>query len=344
MAAPDERRGLLGRQKMSEGIILLAVAAVWVSGVVWAFVILTNRTSVAPKTEAIATPAPPISIDHKLSGDQLARLNETLTSGLDRRLQAFGTSASSHLTEERVLHDSRQRLGAIDLPDGNGFGIEIVARLSVVEDDFEDDDSGYNVIVNENWSLPGVNLNELRLRASSYSTLLTAISLVRAPNGRQYINALDGTKRKTFAVENSEWSQEDGRPIDQSAFLAIEAGSLPRFAIQPEPRPTTADEAFAKARGERRGRAFLLEYEDGNGAPSYRVISDVRRSADKFSARCHFRWGMRRTFRFDRVRSVHSANDGEEIPLTLFAQSNDVLRANDQRRQSKVASSRRRAK
>src|ERR1700731_4221956 len=91
-----------------------------------------------------------------------------------------------------------------------------------------------------------------------------------------------------------------------SAFRAIRLGVDPEVALAPDPYPASYEAALEPAynRVAAVGRAFVICYSRADREISYRVISNVVRAADHVSARCHFRWGERRHFLYQRLLGV----------------------------------------
>lgn len=189
------------------------------------------------------------------------------------------------------------------------------------EDDDYEEDPEYRRFVETMWRRPGVFLSGVTLtRLGPEATQFRAHSLVDGENGYPYINGWEGSRQLTLAADDRHKWAFNGSPVDSSAFLAIAQGYPVAAALGPQRRPASAAEALSPefdhvATTERR---YLIHYVNADGHSSWRVVSRVFRSDDGFTARCHFRWGQRRTFRFDRVREVIDGTTGEEIPLDQF--------------------------
>lgn len=196
---------------------------------------------------------------------------------------------------------------------GIRFSIEISCTESA---DFDYIDTNYDAFVAEQWSKAGVDLK--------------GITLVRLIDGEQqshqlhsmvepyYLNCLyDGT-RKIFVPTRQRWTL-DGAEVEPIAFTAIMRGVPPAVAFRPDRRPATPAEAEAKDRHVTTDRRILLHYRDGAGREAYRIISRPSRSSAGSTAACHYRYGERREFRFDRVLSLSNAATGEFIePSAIF--------------------------
>lgn len=184
-----------------------------------------------------------------------------------------------------------------------------------------DEDDDYADFVRQKWLLPGseIGLTLTRQRAEGPSSFWLK-SVVRTASGTIYVNGIEESRKISLAGDGRHRWEYQGRAVDTSAFAAMLAGISPETALQPEAYPATVAEALTpeKNRAEPQANAFIISYENAAGHRSYRVISGVRRDTDGFSAICHFRWGSRRDFRFDRLREVVDFETGEEIPIDDF--------------------------
>lgn len=70
---------------------------------------------------------------------------------------------------------------------------------------------------------------------------------------------------------------------------------------------------------------LVINYRDAEGHESWRVVSDIHRGRDYFTACCHWRYGEPRTFRYDRLIQIINPEDGEIIPLKQFKSQRRVL-------------------
>lgn len=189
------------------------------------------------------------------------------------------------------------------------------------DDDDDEGDPDYRRFVEAMWRRPGVTLSGVTLMKLGWmSAPFEVHSLVADDYGRLYLNGWLGGRKLTYAADDRHKWTFNGAPVDSSAFLAISQGCPVAAALGPQRRPASPAEALSPefdhvATTERR---YLINYVNADGQSSWRVVSRVFRSADGFTARCHFRWGDRRTFRFDRLSEVIDGATGEEIPLDQF--------------------------
>jgi hypothetical protein len=182
--------------------------------------------------------------------------------------------------------------------------------------DARDYDDDYAAFVARMWKAKGVEVPRLWVMCDGKSCQI--FSIVAGPHGYPYVNLFDGAERATYAGDGRrEWAR-DGEVFDESAFCAVLAGVPPDLALRPEAAPQTMEQAAAKNRAKQSGRAFFLNYRNSKGEASWRIISGVRRAEDHFSAQCHFRWGRRRTFLFERVLEIADYESGELIQIKDF--------------------------
>jgi hypothetical protein len=187
----------------------------------------------------------------------------------------------------------------------------------------DDVDEDYEAFVAATWGSPEAIDARVTLERITYDGRATTSelrSLVPRRDGDFYVNTVEGGSRKTYVAGRYKWRRA-GQSVDSSAFKAIRAGVNPERALRWVPYPRSAAEALAPENNHvgAIGRAFVIGYRDSRGETSYRVVSSVRRSADGFSAHCHFRWGELRHFLYARLLSVADAETGEVIPLEVFA-------------------------
>ncbi len=187
-------------------------------------------------------------------------------------------------------------------------------------EDFDDEEGGYAAFVEEMWKRPGVDGKGVELRRGAGGPICRLVSVVGGANGQPYVNVIENGERKTFAGDDRHRWERDGHRVDGSAFAAILRGVEPERALGPDPHPASAEQALRPEydRWPTKDRRFVIGYENSRGERSYRVISRVVRQQDTFSARCHFRWGTRRTFLFEGLREVLDAKTGEVIPVAEF--------------------------
>ena len=186
-----------------------------------------------------------------------------------------------------------------------------------------DEDRDYADFVQKIWGLPGLDLPNLkfeRIRFDGERSECILVSIVKVSNGALYVNAHENGRRCTFRADrNHHWSH-DGHAVDGSAFVAVARGVSFDVAFARDDAPASISEAL-EPRNNRfggSGRAFVIGYMNEFGIASFRVISGVLRSDGKLSARCHYRWGERRTFLFDRISAVADAQTGEVISREVF--------------------------
>jgi hypothetical protein len=208
-----------------------------------------------------------------------------------------------------------------------GLYFEAAPKASITASDDVDED--YEAFVAAMWHSPEAIDACVTLERVTYDGRATASelhSLVPRWDGDYYVNTVEGRGRKTYVAGRYKWRRA-GQPIDSSAFKAIRAGVSPERALRWVPYPQSAAEALAPENNHvgAIGRAFVIGYRDSRGETSYRVVSGVRRSADGFSAHCHFRWGELRHFLYARLLSAADANDGEVIPVEVFADRHHPL-------------------
>ena len=201
------------------------------------------------------------------------------------------------------------------------------------QENFDYDDDGYEAFVALMWTQPGIDLKKIhaeRVWRSGEVFPAILVQLVES-NGRLYINLYEGKTRKTYAADNRHSWRRNGAVIDSSAFQAIKLGVDPEAALSPDSYPASFEAALGPAhnRVAAVGRAFVICYCKADGQSSYRVISHVVRAADHFSARCHFRWGERRHFLYERLLGVRDALTGETIELDNFRKNKSTAKKSD---------------
>ena len=203
---------------------------------------------------------------------------------------------------------------------------------SVEDDDSDYDDDGYEAFVALMWRQPGVDLKKIQVERVWRSGEVFPAILVRLveSQGRLYLNLYEGKTRKTYAADSRHSWQRNGAVIDSSAFRAIRLGVDPEVALAPDPYPASYEAALEPAynRVAAVGRAFVICYSRADREISYRVISNVVRAADHVSARCHFRWGERRHFLYQRLLGVRDAITGETIESVDFRRNKSAAQKN----------------
>lgn len=190
----------------------------------------------------------------------------------------------------------------------------------------DDDDARYASFVSAMWKRPVADLGKLKGFRIGYTGKrypVQLISLSKAEGGGYlYVNCYEAGEKKTYAAdERHEW-EVMGAKVDSSAFMGVALGVAPVVALGHRENPRTPEEARAAHNTvfKGSGRCLVIGYQDGSGQLSYRVVSKVVRQpqAGRFTANCHFRYGARRTFLFERLRSVEDADTGEPVDLTTF--------------------------
>lgn len=191
--------------------------------------------------------------------------------------------------------------------------------VSVRRSDSPHDDDGYGAFVADMWARPGVPLHDLAItRRTPHADIPCRVhSVVAGDGGSTYLNVVELGERKTYAADGRHMWAYQGREVDDSAFLGILRGASPAEALGPDIRPATPDEALSPRfdRFAGRGRKLVLTYRDAEGRVSCRAISDARRLTGGVTARCHFRYGIERTFRYDRILSLADATTGEIVEI-----------------------------
>lgn len=189
-------------------------------------------------------------------------------------------------------------------------------------EDVDDGEDHYDEFVAAMWQRAGIQLGGLRFERLTGPVAVSCdlVSLVTGDNGARYLNVLEGGVRKTYSADGRHRWRHDGHDIDAAAFAAIARGAPAQEALRADPYPSSFEEAISPRcdRFPTKDQRPVISYEDSRGQLSYRVISRVVRQRDTFSARCHFRWGERRTFLFDGVRSVVDVETGEVVSLAKF--------------------------
>ncbi|MGQ0445547.1 MAG: hypothetical protein ACT4O2_10595 [Beijerinckiaceae bacterium] len=200
------------------------------------------------------------------------------------------------------------------------------------DDDTDYDDDSYEAFVALMWRRPGIDLKKIPIERVWRSGEVFPAILVRLVEGqgRLYINLYERETRKTDSADSRHSWQRNGAVIDSSAFQAIKLGVAPEVALAPDPYPASYEAALEPAynRVAAVGRAFVISYSKADGEISYRVISNVVRAADHFSARCHFRWGERRHFLYQRLLGVRDAITRETIESVDFKRNKSAAQIN----------------
>ena len=176
-------------------------------------------------------------------------------------------------------------------------------------------DGEYEDFVECAWQHSTIDLNGIAIECDGKSAEL--ISLTDVNRTYLYVNLWRAYERLTLASDRHEWTRK-GCVIDSSAFLAIAAGLPVDVALRFDPYPITIEDAKAKDRLETSERRLLIRYRNLQGQESWRVLSRVRHSREHMTARCHFRWGVRRTFLYDQILEIVDHDSGEFIYRKYF--------------------------
>lgn len=193
-------------------------------------------------------------------------------------------------------------------------------------DDLERDDERYAAFVNSMWVRPVANLGKLKALRIGYAGQSYPVQLVSVSKaergGHLYVNCYEAGERKTYAAdERHEWEVKGVR-LDSSAFMGIALGVPASVALGPRAYPQNPVEARVPHNNAFKGSGhmFVIGYQDRVGQPSYRVVSRVVRQPldGRFTANCHFRYGARRTFLFNRLTSVEDVATGQPLDREAF--------------------------
>lgn len=184
----------------------------------------------------------------------------------------------------------------------------------------ENDDDGYRAFVHEMWTHDGINLGAFALQRLSYAGPIDCRlhSLVEGAPGRLYLNVYEGGERKTYAADSRHRWFHDGHSVDYSAFIGIMKGADPNIAFK-DAYPRSTEQAASREfdRFQTSDKRYVLCYRSSKGV-SHRTVSRVIRYKDRFSARCHFRWGERRTFCNEGLVSVFDLQTKKDIRVESF--------------------------
>jgi hypothetical protein len=180
-----------------------------------------------------------------------------------------------------------------------------------------DDEETYADFVARMWEKP--TLTFAPIIAQRDGVACTIVAIVDLRRSYPYVNVWEAGQRKTYAGDHRHLWTRDGVTVDESAFLAVLSGENPNSALRAEPYPRTLEEALQKDRVQDDGRRFAIHYRNADHQVSWRIVSRIRRGREHMVARCHFRWGQRRTFRYDRIAEIVEIDTGEFIPVAEFA-------------------------
>ncbi len=179
-------------------------------------------------------------------------------------------------------------------------------------------DDGYAEFVAAMWCRKGVSLGRVVLQRGGTDCVM--IGLVIDDRGRKYLNVAEAGVRKTYAADGRHRWFRHGEPVDASAFTAVALGHDPDKALRFEAPPADALTAVQPSndRWPTTKRKFLLCYRNRRGETTFRIISELIRHGAEFTARCHFRWGDRRTFRKDCVEGILDLATGKVLSVANF--------------------------
>lgn len=186
----------------------------------------------------------------------------------------------------------------------------VASSLQVTPTLNEDDD--YGAFVESMWAQAEIALPELAAEIDNERCFI--VSLASRHGGSVHVNAWVAGEKKTFVADRHHWRFGDAE-IDASAFVGVMRGAPVEIAFSADPHPNTVEEARRKDRFETKDRRQALCYEDGKGTVSWRVISRIWRGSDHLTARCHFRWGERRTFLHIGIIELIDLETGEIVPF-----------------------------
>lgn len=196
------------------------------------------------------------------------------------------------------------------------------SEVADAAESFSSDDDGYEQFVAEMWGKNGVDLLGIILKRETISGQVACYlhSLVEGSNGQVYLNVYENDQKKTYATDGRHKWRRFGDIVDATAFVAIRRGANPDEALRFEQYAGSFDEAVTPEfnRFQTTDKRYVIAYLSDDKGLSYRVVSRVIRSDDRFSARCHFRWGERRTFLFRNLRDVFDLQTRQPIDLPTF--------------------------
>jgi len=188
------------------------------------------------------------------------------------------------------------------------------------EEVYADDADDYDLFVANTWSRATIHTDTVTIEINGEPCNL--ISLTPGPHGYPYVNVRtsEGSRKSYAADSRHSWSVY-GIPVKPDAFLAMMHGVNPITALHDDDAPETYEESLRMDRIDDGEKRYAIHYENAEGERAWRVVSRVVRDFESFTARCHLRWGARRTFRWDRLLEVIDLKTGEIIPLASFQKS-----------------------
>lgn len=197
-------------------------------------------------------------------------------------------------------------------------------------------DGRYEAFVEELWQSAlavKVDIRLLRIDREGRKIVSTVHSIVPRGGGSCYVNTVEHGKRFTYVGSYHHWFLA-GAKVDQSAFAAILAGASLDQAFRTAPYPTSALEAMAPENDHvtTDQHRYVIGYVNLEGRRSYRVVSNIWRGPDRFTAVCHLRWGERRTFLYSGLCEVVDPETGEIIPFKHFVDREFPLKRKRQRK------------
>lgn len=187
----------------------------------------------------------------------------------------------------------------------------------------EDDNESYDIFVEKCWNLSGVPLNSLiveRVHYDGKTQRCVMETIVKDTTGHLYLNCYVDGQKKTFSADSRHKWLYQNHTIDSSAFVAILRGIDVKVAFAEDIFASSIEEALSLNfnRFEGSGKKYVIQYTNSRDQMSYRFISSVVRLKDKLTSRCHYRWGERRHFRLDRIKTIVDVESEEIITVKDF--------------------------
>ena len=187
----------------------------------------------------------------------------------------------------------------------------------IVEGHDDGDDLEYAAFVAGIWASADIYTQPVPLMLNGQPAILH--SLKRRDEPAPFVNVFLGQSRarKTFVANRHSWSHA-GQPVEPVAFTAMLHGVPAEKAVLPDPAPTTLAEAILNNRCEAKGRSVALHFRDRHGVESWRIISGLQRGDEKLNARCHYRWGERRSFRNANILALVDPDTRAPIDVAAY--------------------------
>ncbi len=132
------------------------------------------------------------------------------------------------------------------------------------------DDDDYEAFVEMVWRMPAISMGGRRFERTTWdgeSRACEVAGLVRAPNGKIYINANEDGVKKTYLADNRHRWTYAGHPVDDFAFHAIVDGVSIDRALAEDRRPSTIEEALdpANNRIATADHQYVIGYRNADG-------------------------------------------------------------------------------